>query len=154
MWCKHLWNSFVYCASFPHHNNVAVHCCIIYLSATSIVFAVFIGKHPIWDNYSLWRRSAIWFMSTSENHPVCRRHFPARATYCAAKKRYFFFSLFLFSLFSCPPKHLTIALRCANFFTTPHQLFSDIRTLCFFFFVTVPLPYVPLKFSANFKVLP
>lgn len=47
--------SFVYCASFPHHNNAVVHCCIIYLSATLIVFSVFIGKHPICDNYLLWR---------------------------------------------------------------------------------------------------
>lgn len=115
MWCKHLWNSFVYCASFPHHNNAAVHCCMIYLSATSIVFAVFIGKHPRWDNYSRWRQSAIWFISTSENYPFGRRHFPARATYCAAKKGYFVFSLFLFSLLSFPQKHLTIAYKMCQF---------------------------------------
>lgn len=88
---------------------------MIYLSATSIVFAVFIGKHPRWDNYSLWRQSAIWFISTSENYPIGRRHVPARATYCAAKKGYFVFSLFLFSLLSCPPIHLTIAYKTCQF---------------------------------------
>lgn len=109
--------SFVYCASFPHHNNVVVHCCIIYLSAILIVFSVFKGKHPIWDNYSLWRWSAIWFMSTSENYPVCRRHFPASETYWVCKKGYFVFSLFLFSLLSCPPKYLIITLGHASFLT-------------------------------------
>lgn len=63
--------SSVYCASFPHHNNAVIHCCIIYCSATLIVFSVFIGKHSIWDNYSLQSWSAIWFMSTSENYPNC-----------------------------------------------------------------------------------
>lgn len=153
MWCKHLWNSFVYCASFPHHNNAAVHCCMIYLSATSIVLAVFIGKHPRWDNYSLWRQSAIWFISTSENYPIGRRYFLARATYCATKKGYFVFSFPFFLSFPVPQNVWQLLTRCANFLATPHQLFSDIRSLCSLF-VTVPLPYVPLKFSANFKVLP